>query len=132
MRFEVPQFIEIEDKIIGPLTWRQFIYLAGGAGTLIVLYISLPFIFFVMFGVPLGVLSASLAFHRINNRPFSIFLESFINYTTKSKLYFWRKEQEQTISSKSSPQLPSEEASLPSQKRTLTALAHKLENPTAD
>jgi len=32
MRFEVPQFIEVEDKIFGPFTWKQFIYLMGGEG----------------------------------------------------------------------------------------------------
>ena len=32
MQFQVPQFIEIEDKIIGPFTVKQFIYLVGGAG----------------------------------------------------------------------------------------------------
>jgi hypothetical protein len=93
MRFEVPQFIEIEDKIIGPLTWKQFVYLAGGAGILIILYLTLPFVFFAVFGLPLGALAASLAFHRINNRPFSAFLESFVSYFTKTKLYLWRKEQ---------------------------------------
>ena len=54
MRFEVPQFIEIEDKIIGPLTWKQFIYLAGGVGALLILYYLIDsFTIFVMFGLPL-------------------------------------------------------------------------------
>ncbi len=97
MRFEVPQFIEIEDKIVGPLTWRQFIYLAGGAGLLIILYFTVPFILFVLFGLPLGALSGFLAFHRINNRPFSAFLEAFVGYTTKKKLYLWRKDEAQEI-----------------------------------
>ncbi len=34
MRFEVPQFIDVEDKIFGPFTFKQFLYLAGGAGLL--------------------------------------------------------------------------------------------------
>lgn len=92
MRFEVPQFIEIEDKIIGPLTWKQFVYVAGGAGLIIMLYLSeLPFFIFILLGVPIGALSASLAFHRINNRPFSAFLEGFVNYMRKSKLYLWKR-----------------------------------------
>jgi hypothetical protein len=96
MRFEVPQFIEVEDKIVGPLTWKQFIYLAGGGGLLIILYVLLPFVIFAIIGLPLGALAGFLAFHRINNRPFSIFLESFLNYMRKGKLYFWQKE-EQTV-----------------------------------
>jgi len=30
MRHEVPQFIDIEDKIFGPLTFFQGLYLLGG------------------------------------------------------------------------------------------------------
>lgn len=97
MRFEVPQFIEVEDKIIGPFTWKQFIYLAGGVGLLIVLYFTLPFFLFALLGIPLGALSGFLAFHRINNRPFSIFLESVVNYMTHTKLYLWKRKEQQSI-----------------------------------
>lgn len=97
MRFEVPQFIEIEDKVIGPLTWRQFVYLAGGVGILVILFLSAPFILAILFGLPIAALSFSLAFHRVNNRPFSLFLESAARYTTKSKLYLWKRESSQTV-----------------------------------
>ena len=96
MRFEVPQFIEIEDKIFGPLTWRQFLYLGGGLGMAVVMFLMLPFIIFAIFGIPLALLAGALAFYPINSRPFSYFLESFVNYTTKDKLYLWRKREEAT------------------------------------
>jgi hypothetical protein len=92
MRFEVPQFIEIEDKIFGPLTWRQFLYLGGGIGMAIVLFLRLPFILFAIFGLPLALLAGALAFYPVNNRPFSYFLESIVNYFSGRKLYLWRKE----------------------------------------
>lgn len=128
MRFEVPQFIEIEDKIIGPLTWRQFVYIAGGVGILVVLYITLPFIFFIFFGLPLGGLSFTLAFHKVNNRPFSAFLESFFNYMRKNKLYFWKKEKTQTIlhTSQRQPNVPTDVPGV--DKRTISSLSHKLEH----
>lgn len=126
MRFEVPQFIEVEDKIIGPFTWKQFVYLAGGVGTLIILYFSLPFIFFVIIGFPIGALAAFLAFHRVNNRPFSIFLESFVNYVTKSKLYLWKKDQEQTISSPEMSSSASQHALDLTQRKGLASLSQKL------
>jgi len=131
MRFEVPQFIEVEDKIVGPLTWKQFIYLAGGGGIMIALYFSLPFIFFALFGIPFGALAGFLAFHRVNNRPFSIFLESAITYFRKSKLYLWRKEEEQTISSY--PETPTiGKATVPSDRTRLASLAEKLEFYSVD
>ncbi len=126
MRFEVPQFIEVEDKIVGPLTWKQFVYLAGGAGILVALYLYLPFFLFALFGLPIGALSGFLAFHRVNNRPFSIFLESAVNYFRKSKLYLWRKEQEQTIIQYSDKNIKVPNAVV-SDKRRLNSLAEKLE-----
>ncbi len=128
MRFEVPQFIEVEDKIVGPLTWKQFVYLAGGTGILVVLYLSLQFIFFVIFGLPIGMLAVSLAFHRVNNRPFSIFLESFVNYFRKTKLYLWRKNEMQTIIEKVEPQAQVySNAPYDVNKKSITSLSRKLE-----
>ncbi len=130
MRFEVPQFIEIEDKIIGPLTWKQFVYLAGGAGVLIILYFTLPFIFFVMIGLPFGALSASLAFHKINNRPFSVFLESFFGYVTKAKLYLWRKDEAQAIIEKPAPIELTEGGLAYTNKKSINTLSRRLELQT--
>ncbi len=93
MRFEVPQFIEIEDKIFGPLTWRQFLYLGGGLGMAVVLFLRLPFLLFVLSGIPLALIAGALAFYPVNNRPFSYFLEAVVNYFSQKKLYLWRKEE---------------------------------------
>ncbi len=95
MRFEVPQFIEIEDKIFGPLTWRQFLYLGGGVGMGVVLFLTTSFLIFIIIGLPLGLLAGALAFYPVNNRPFSFFLEALVGYVRGKKLYLWqRKEQE--------------------------------------
>lgn len=91
MRFEVPQFIEIEDKIFGPFTWKQFVYLAGGVGLAAVIFFTMPFVVFVLIGVPLGGLAALLAFYPVNNRPFSIFLESMVYFYKNNRVYHWRK-----------------------------------------
>jgi hypothetical protein len=129
MRFEVPQFIEIEDKVVGPLTWRQFVYLAGGVGILLVLYFApIPKVFFIFIGLPIAGLSGFLAFHRVNNRPFSIFLESFVNYTTRKKLYLWKRDQAQTVTEitsdrKAAPKHPAE-----MREKTISSLSHKLEH----
>lgn len=91
MQFEVPQFIEVEDKIFGPLTFKQFIYVAGGAGMIFILYTSLPFFFAVLLIVPIGALALGLAFYKVNNRPFINILESAITFLTSSKMYIWKK-----------------------------------------
>ncbi len=103
MRFEVPQFIDIEDKIFGPLTWRQFLYLGGGVGMAVVLFITTPFIVFVLIGIPLGALAGALSFLPINNRPFSYFLEAMFNYIMGQRLYLWKKKEDVVYRSKSNP-----------------------------
>jgi hypothetical protein len=111
MRFEVPQFIEIEDKIVGPFTWRQFVYIAGGTGLLVTLWFILDSILlFALIGLPIGALAGSLAFQKVNNRPFSIFLEALFTYITRHKIYLWRKTEQQEIVVKNevTPEIPGE------------------------
>lgn len=91
MRFEVPQFIEVEDKIFGPLTWRQFVYVGGGSGLAAVLFFFTPLIVFLIFGIPIAIATFALAFYPINNRPFAVFLESVFRYFRGSRLYLWQK-----------------------------------------
>ena len=127
MRFEVPQFIEVEDKIVGPFTWKQFVYLAGGAGALVILYLLVPFMVFVLIGLPIGALAGFLAFHRINNRPFSIFLESFVNYISHSRLYLWRKAEQQEIIIHAEPEISLCDPVAQTQRKTLNSLSRKLD-----
>ena len=96
MRYQVPQFIEVEDKIFGPFTLRQFIYLAGGAALSYILYVStisfLPFFLVLILMVPVLVLGVTLAFYKPNGKPFLNMVESAIKYYIGSKLYLWKKE----------------------------------------
>lgn len=92
MRFQVPQFIEVEDKIFGPLTFKQFVYLAGGGGLCVVLFILLPKFLAILLSLPVAALSASLAFYKVNDKPFIHFLEAAFHYSLTSKLYIWKKE----------------------------------------
>lgn len=93
MRFQIPQFIDVEDKILGPFTLKQFIYLAGGASVAVVC-VSLFGVFLGgVISAPIVLLSLALAFYKINNRPFIYTMESFFKYITKDKLYIWRKKE---------------------------------------
>lgn len=90
MRQEVPQFIDIEDKVIGPLSFRQFIYLVGGAGLGYVAYklVPVPINFLLTpVGPALGLL---LAFYKKNGRPFLEVAQSAMRYQLRGKLYLWR------------------------------------------
>jgi hypothetical protein len=90
MRYQVPQFIEIEDKIFGPLTLKQFIYLAGGGGLSLVFFTLLPFSIFIVLAIPVMGFSLALAFYRVNERPLITTIEHALGYYTNKKLYLWK------------------------------------------
>lgn len=92
MRFEVPQFIEIEDKIFGPLTFKQFIYVAGGGGLCYAVYKLLPIFLAVPVIAAIAGLSYALAFYKLNGQAFIVVGQAFLSYITKNKLYVWKKE----------------------------------------
>lgn len=100
MRFQVPQFIEVEDKIFGPLTLKQFIYLAGGGGLSVMFYIFLPIYISLIFIVPLVIFSLALAFYKINNKPFIFLIESATKYFMNPKLYIWIKQDHEVTQGK--------------------------------
>lgn len=91
MRYQIPQFIEVEDKIIGPLTIKQFLYLAGGAGMGFIAYSLLPVIISIFVILGIAGLSLALAFYKVNNKNFVEFLEAMFLYYTKERLYIWKK-----------------------------------------
>ncbi len=97
MRFQTPQFIGIEDKILGPLTLKQFIYLAGSAGAVAVLNFMLPHIIAFTIGIPIVIFGCMLSFYKYNGKPFIVLVESVFTFTMGTKLYIWKKK-EKTIS----------------------------------
>lgn len=130
MRFEVPQFIDIEDKIFGPLTWRQFLYVGGGVGMGVVLFFTTNFLIFLIIGLPLSLLAGALAFYPVNNRPFSFFLEAIVNYVKGTKFYVWKKKEDIIYKQESKP--IANTAGLTHQQETITPtpvipLARRLE-----
>jgi hypothetical protein len=125
MRFEVPQFIDIEDKIFGPFTWKQFVYLIGGAGACFLLFVTLPFVLFVVAAAPIIALAAGLAFYQVNNRPFVVVLEAFFGYFTGARLYLWQK-----VEKKAAPKAEvaaDKPTYLPPGTSNLSSLSRKLE-----
>lgn len=90
MQFQVPQFIDVEDKIFGPFTFKQFIYLLGGAGGSFVIWKLLPWYFAVPLIIPMAGLALALTFYKVNNRPFIYTMQAWFSYIFTSKLYLWQ------------------------------------------
>lgn len=100
MQFQVPQFIEVEDKIFGPLTFKQFVFIAGGAGTCYLLWRALPLFVAAPLILGVGGLAASLAFVQYNGQPFLKALENAFFFMIRSKLYLWSNTQKKAAAPK--------------------------------
>lgn len=93
MNYQVPQFIEVEDKIFGQFTLKQFLYIAGGAGICVIVFRFIPIFFIaVIIAIIIMGFSLALAFVRYNDRPFINIVESAFKYLFSKKLYLWKKE----------------------------------------
>jgi hypothetical protein len=88
-RFVVPQFIDVENKIIGPITVRQFLILLASFLIVAVAYRLLFFNAFLVVAVLILIFAAVLAFARINGAPFHFFLLNFIQTLAKPRLRVW-------------------------------------------
>jgi hypothetical protein len=91
MQFNIPQFIDVEDKIVGPLTLKQFFYLAGAGVFLFFIWYFFQFWVFLIFAIPIGGFALALAFVKINGRPLINYVTAFLNYMKKPRLYVWKK-----------------------------------------
>lgn len=92
MQFQVPQFLEVEARIIGPLTIKQFVYIAGSGGVCFASYIiTKNFFLSFLISAPVVIFAMVLAFKKINNKPFSYILEAAIKFYLSEKLYLWKK-----------------------------------------
>ena len=92
MQFQVPQFIDIEDKVIGPFTIKQFLYLAGAGVIVFILYRMLSTFITIILAIPIVVIALALGFYRPNNQPFVELLKNFFRFLKKPDFYVWKKQ----------------------------------------
>lgn len=91
MQYTVPKFIEMEAKIIGPFTFKQFTYVGFAAAILFILYFSVPFYLFIIAAVILMGGALTLAFLKIEGRSMPTILKNFLIFSAKPRLYIWKK-----------------------------------------
>ena len=93
MQFKVPQFIEVENKILGPLTFKQALYVGGSLGISYVLLKILPTFIAIIFIVLVLIFGWALAFlpKRKYGKPFIEIVEAGFKYIVKTRLYTWKR-----------------------------------------
>lgn len=90
-KFVVPQFIEKEDKILGPITVRQFLITLGATFVLFIEFRLLTLPYFILAAIPTAGLAGVFAFLKVNGQPFHIFFINFLQTTTRPKMRVWQK-----------------------------------------
>ncbi len=89
--FSVPQFIDVEDKIVGPLTWKQLGWMIG-MGVVIMLFFKLfDTALFVIATIPVVLLFVAFAFYKPNGFPMTTFVFYAILFLFRPKVAVWRK-----------------------------------------
>jgi hypothetical protein len=93
MQFKVPQDVQREDTIIGPITLKQMIILGVGGGIAYAIYISLAKTYYVEIWLPpvaiVLALTAALAFLNIYNMSFEKFIMRLFEYTMLARKRIW-------------------------------------------
>jgi len=89
MMFNTPQFIDVEDKIAGPLTWRQLLWMIGmGAVEMLIFAFFDGAIVFVL-SVPNVLIFVALTFYRPNGQPLIQYLFSAFTFLFRPKVLMW-------------------------------------------
>lgn len=94
MRVTFPQFSDVQAKIVGPLTFRQFIYVASGTGSAFALYLTVGkknFLLFILLVSIILMVVVGLAFARIEGRDLTTVIKNLFRFGLTNKIYLWHK-----------------------------------------
>ncbi len=132
MLFSVPQYINVEDKVAGPLTAKQLGWLIVLLVVLVVLYSIFEFVPFLVIAVPVSVFFVALAFFRPGGIPMLSYLSYLFSYLFHPKVYVWRRP-EKDLFRKQAQSKKAEIATVRREKKVLTpediaALAQTLDS----
>ncbi len=92
MQFQVPQFIETEDKIVGPLSLKQFAYVGAAAGAIMLLYFLVATWLWFIFSLVIAAVGIGLAFVKVNGKPLLKVVSSAAGFYWHPQIYLWQSE----------------------------------------
>jgi len=90
-QFVVPQFIDVEDKIFGPITTRQFLILLVAGLAIFIAFKLADIALFIFLLVLIGGAALVLAFVKINGQTFHFFLLNIFQTMRRPSLRIWNK-----------------------------------------
>jgi len=93
MQFKIPQNVQLEDKIIGPVTLRQLIIIGVGGGMAYFIYVTLAKIYILQVAVlaaaPLALLTLAIAFLKIHGLTFIQYVLAALEFYINPKKQIW-------------------------------------------
>jgi len=114
MQFQVPQYYEVKERIVGPLTLQQFFYIAAACGlSFLMFFIFQLWLWFLASVILIGTASA-LALIEINGQSLTKILFFAFFYYWRPRIYFWQRETEK------------EEIVLPEEKKQIEEIKKEL------
>ena len=93
--YKVPQDVESEDKLIGPLSLKQFIFAILFFASAYITYLFTqipPKPLFGIIGLPFLLIFGILAFYQRKDQPVEVYLLAWLNYHLKPKVRVWDQE----------------------------------------
>ncbi|PKM89057.1 hypothetical protein CVU83_00765 [Candidatus Falkowbacteria bacterium HGW-Falkowbacteria-2] len=102
-QFTVPQFIDVESKIIGPITTRQFLIFLGAATIIGISYKIFDFTLFLTTAIVVFLIATVFAFIKINGRPFHFFILNLVQTFRRPNLRVWNHRQGDIVSMPEAP-----------------------------
>ena len=91
MRYQVPQFVDIEDKIIGPLTLKQFLIYVVTIMILVPVYLASDMSLFITITIPVLGVAALFAHFKLHGRSLFTILGHAGAYLMRGQLFLWRR-----------------------------------------
>ncbi|HYF04587.1 MAG TPA: PrgI family protein [Patescibacteria group bacterium] len=93
MQFPVPQFTDVEDKIIGSLTLKQFIIIGGAGLALFLIYTLFKDVLILIFtGLLVMPPALFLAFYKHSGRPLYSMIPQILRHYTSAKVMVFHKD----------------------------------------
>jgi len=90
-KFIVPQFIDKEDQILGPITVRQFLIMLVGMFLIFICYKILQFVYFIFAAIGIAALGGTFAFVKVNGQAFHVFFINMLQTVMRPALRVWDK-----------------------------------------
>ncbi len=92
MRYQVPQFVDIEDKIIGPLTLKQFLIYVASVMLLVPVYLVSDLSLFITIAVPVLAIAALFAHFRLHGRSLFTIIGHASNFMARGQVFIWQRD----------------------------------------